>query len=408
MNKELLFDSFSHLDESLLERSEATKPCIVWRKWAGAAACLALAAVLGLAVVRANPRGSQVRPLRPGETWEDAVQGYNPDVTYATPADAEAAEHEWEAGYMPSQGETENWDTPPVVGSPAIAMLPNNASAEIPVLPWVESYPMDVDACYAAPKNGEVGYSIPLREAMDEYGDDARYRVVVDRFQNEQPMDPVGDGVEAEMDRLAAVGIVSAYERVYDHDALEHAYFTIHASRYELEHFPPSDEYGYMLFLYAERVPDYEPAPEAVYSGSIAIDSAPTDVTVATPPFTGAHLTQEQAYADADYGAYLCQPPAGFDEREFLRVDDVLLASFRRGYDYVDWHVSHAANDAAIAAADLTPELVAERMYRLNDAGDTDGLRIMNFCVDYGGIFVRVTAKGVTAEWLYEQLDALR
>ncbi|MBQ9458761.1 MAG: hypothetical protein IJU66_02400 [Oscillospiraceae bacterium] len=269
MNKEQLFDSFSHLDESLLERSEATKPRIVWRKWAGAAACLALAAVLGLAVVRANPRGSQVRPLRPGETWEDAVQGYNPDVTYATPADAEAAEHEWEVSYTPTQGETENWDAPSVVGSPAI--MSTDAAKELPVVPWVESYPMDVEACYTAPKNGEVGYSIPLGEAMEEYGDNARYRVVVDRFQDEQPMDPTGDEVEAEMDRLAAVGIVSAYERLYDHDVQERAYFTIHATRYELEHFPPSDDYGYMLFLYSERVPDYEPAPEAVYSGGVAV-----------------------------------------------------------------------------------------------------------------------------------------
>ena len=72
----------------------------------------------------------------------------------------------------------------------------------------------------------------------------------------------------------------------------------------------------------------------------------------------------------------------------------------------MDWYVSRGTDDTAVAAADLTRELVAERMYRADDAGDTDGWRIMNFCVDYGGVFVRVTAKGVSPEWLYGQLVA--
>ena len=389
MNQKQLFDSFSYLDENLLERSEAMQPRIPWNNWLKTAACFALmAAAIAVPLV----------------ARQHAAVG-TPSSQFATTADAEAAEQEWEASHTPTQTETDNWDTPSINGSPA--MLPIDAAKELPTAPWVESYPMDAEFCYAPPKNGEVGYSIPLREAMNEYGDNARYRVVVDRFQNEQPKDPTGDEVEAEMDRLAAVGIVNAYERFYDHDVLERAYFTIHASRYELEHFPPNDDYGYMLFLYAERVPDYESGPEVVYGGNIEVDSVPTDTTAVTPPFSGAYLTQEQAYADADYGAYLCRPPAGFAEREFIRMDGVFLASFRRGYDYVDWHVSRESNDAAIPAADLTPELVAERMYRADDAGDTDGLRIMNFCVDYGDIFVRVTAKGVTAEWLYSQLAAL-
>ena len=187
MNKELLFDSFSHLDESLLERSEAAKRYVPWRDILKTAACFAV--LIGALAVPFVARRN--------------VPVATPSAQFATSADAEAAEHEWAASYTPEANETDNWDTPPVVGSPAIAMLPNNASAEIPVLPWVESYPMDVDSCYTVPKNGEVGYSIPLREAMEEYGDNARYRVVVDRFQNEQPMDAVGDEVEAEMDRLA-------------------------------------------------------------------------------------------------------------------------------------------------------------------------------------------------------------
>lgn len=392
MSKELLFDSFSCLDENLLERSETKQPRVPWNNWLKIAACFAV--LIGALAV-------------PFVARQHAAVG-TPASQFATPADAETAEHEWETSYTPTRGETDNWDTEIIVNGPMIAW--GNDASEIVdnYVPMIEYYETGREACYAAPKNGEVGISISLRGAMDEYGDDARYRVVVDLFRDEERL--LSEGFEAhdEIDRLAALGYISGLESYYDQGVLENAYFTLHATYDQLKSFAASDDYGYMLFLYAERVPDYEPAPEAVYSGSIAVDSAPTDVTAVTPPFTGAHLTQEQAYADADYGAYLCQPPAGFDEREFLRVDDVLLGSFRRGYDYVDWHVSREANDAAVAAADLTPELVAEHMYRANEAGDTDGLRIMNFCVDYGDIAVRVTAKGVGAEWLYSQLSNLR
>lgn len=412
MNKQLLFDSFSHLDESLLERSEAPKQRVAWQKWAGIAACVALIAALVIPkAVQADPKlGIHIsRPRYLGESFESMVRRFNPTDS----VEAEDAE-KWDAiieSYEPSvieaavpngtEGEA------PVVGG-AAAMLPDGGSAEISLTPMISSYKTDGEACYVAPKNGEVNLSVPLREAMDEYGDGARYRVVVDLFRDEQPLPAEGFEAHDEIDRLAALGYSSGLESYYDHGVLENAYFTLHATRGQLKSFAASGEYGYMLFLYAERVPDYGPdTPVTFSSGGIAVDEEPTDTIAVTPPFSGEHLTQEQAYADTDLGAYLCEPPAGFGEREFLRMDGILTANFLRGYDYVSWHVSRNTSDAAVAAADLTAELIAERMYRADDAGDTDGLRIMNFCVDYGGIFIRVTAKGVTPEWLYSQLAAL-
>ncbi len=56
---------------------------------------------------------------------------------------------------------------------------------------------------------------------------------------------------------------------------------------------------------------------------------------------------------------------------------------------------------------ELTQEVVNRRAYCANDSGDTGGVR-MNFGVLYGEVLVEVNAKGVSPEWLYEQLSALK
>ena len=49
MNGEQLMNAFSCLDDELIERSEAEKPGIKWRKWAGMAACVMILTVAILA-----------------------------------------------------------------------------------------------------------------------------------------------------------------------------------------------------------------------------------------------------------------------------------------------------------------------------------------------------------------------
>ncbi len=108
-------------------------------------------------------------------------------------------------------------------------------------------------ACYAAPENGQVGYSIPLRGAMEEYGQSRRYQVYVDVFVDgvQQPQD--GAWVQEEMDRLYSLGYIVAYETYFD-GAQNHFAFTLHASWEQLENFPAASDYGYFFFLYRERI----------------------------------------------------------------------------------------------------------------------------------------------------------
>ena len=56
---------------------------------------------------------------------------------------------------------------------------------------------------------------------------------------------------------------------------------------------------------------------------------------------------------------------------------------------------------------ELTQDVVNRRAYYVNDSGDTAGAR-MTFGVLYGEVLVEVTTKGVSPEWLYEQLSGLK
>lgn len=200
MNRMLLLDSFSHLDENLLERSETAASRTVWKTWAGLAACLALIAAL------------TVPPLLAREA----------------PAPAGVAS-----------------------GTTELALEP--APLPPPALPMIASWPTDYEACYAAPKNGEAFFSLPLQEATDEYGDGARYLVIVDLFRDEQPLPADGEASAAERERLASLGYGVAYETITGEGERTRSYFTLHATYGQLADFPANGEYGYMLFLYGER-----------------------------------------------------------------------------------------------------------------------------------------------------------
>lgn len=106
---------------------------------------------------------------------------------------------------------------------------------------------------YATPENGKFSFSIPLREAMNEYGDSVLYRVVVDVFNNEEQLSADSSQVQDECERLSNIGYVVAYETVFDGEAY-HYYFTLHATYDELIEFIANENYGYFMFLYDERV----------------------------------------------------------------------------------------------------------------------------------------------------------
>ena len=101
----------------------------------------------------------------------------------------------------------------------------------------------EVSPSYATPKNSEYCYSASLQGAMNEYGDEVLYRVVVDVFENNEPLSD-SSKMQAECDRLSNLG----------YDVSNGNYFTMCATYDELVDFVANESYGYFMFLYDERV----------------------------------------------------------------------------------------------------------------------------------------------------------
>lgn len=159
-------------------------------------------------------------------------------------------------------------------------------------------------------------------------------------------------------------------------------------------------------------------------------------------------LTLQEGLETEALGAYLlAEAPKGFRLESLKRTleGDILFGVWTKSgaYDEIDWKVSlysEADANRMTAAADtrnydmslypiplcdsvpeelrqivdhpifsideLTQDVVNRRAYYVNDSGDTAGAR-MTFGVLYGEVLVEVTTKGVSPEWLYEQLSSL-
>lgn len=108
-------------------------------------------------------------------------------------------------------------------------------------------------ASYKAPENGEFSFSIPLRDAMNEYGDSVLYRVSIDVFSDKEQLSPDSSQVQEERERLSNNGYIVAYETFFNGETYRY-YFTLHATYEELISFNANENYGYFMFLYDERV----------------------------------------------------------------------------------------------------------------------------------------------------------
>ena len=120
-------------------------------------------------------------------------------------------------------------------------------------------------ASYAVPENGEFAFSIPLREAMNKYGNSVLYRVIIDVFSDKEQLPPDSSGVKEECERLSNMGYTTAYETYFDGESY-HYLFTVHANYEELTSFATNEKYGYFMSLYDERTNDTGNSPTAVYN----------------------------------------------------------------------------------------------------------------------------------------------
>lgn len=166
------------------------------------------------------------------------------------------------------------------------------------------------------------------------------------------------------------------------------------------------------------------------------------------PEFFDLKLTLSEAWADADFGAYMLNTvPPGYVEESIRRYrdqnNDYLSGLWTKGYDQLGWQVSsyteqdanrltgidetenydlslypipradsvpdalrEIADNPIFIAEELTLEAVYARAYKSADTGDSKGWR-MRFSVKYGDVIIRVSSKGIEPEWIYQQLMGL-
>lgn len=221
-----------------------------WLTSLGAAgACLALLLVWKpWALAQSEAQFTPDQMMQPGQT--DVVgPSQEPQDPRNTGTTQTAPQSQTETGAPPSSSEGPSAIGGPMIG-PGDPSFPQDEPMEM-----IASFGQGGQsaACYAAPENGQVGYSIPLRGAMEEYGQSRRYQVYVDVFVDgvQQPQD--GAWVQGEMDRLFGLGYIVAYETYFDGQQNHYA-FTLHASWEQLANFPAAAGYGYFFFLYRERI----------------------------------------------------------------------------------------------------------------------------------------------------------
>ena len=244
-----LFEDMGYVDDDLVEGALKAKASSGWRapsRWLAAAACLAVAALVGWSVwsaVKPVPAQPEPEPVtEEAETEKEPVE--------------EPIEIEVEQPEISVEPEVAEIEPQPISEtSSAFAPIITEPDAEAyPTQTMIESYPGDGTEADYAVNNGQVGYSLPLSDAMAEYGDTVLYRVYVEIFKNGVQLAPEDPEVLELLTSLLEDGIISAYESVYQDGNFVVAYPTLHATYDQLQQFQGDPNHGWMLFLYAERV----------------------------------------------------------------------------------------------------------------------------------------------------------
>ena len=439
MNKELLFDSFSYLDEELLARSEETRGARPRKKYAALAACFALilAGVFAAPhILRADTPAPPAPVPDPGQNTDRIER--DPPPPGPEPDDPYSYRHfflwnEREAGAAPD------------ASLKYYALFGGALTAE-----EYDAVMPDRLFDWMAPEGNAAGEylgdgtldAVTLRVGSTAH--DGVIQVTLmpeggtrDRFVTAQ-MERIGPLESEQIEN--GVRVTAWTQRSGDWTDLT-ATFVKDGVRCLFTTAVPGDapllermrDVGDLVFCFEEEPPDL--------SGLLTCDPS---------IFTDRRITHAEALADETFGAYfLPEAPEGFALAEPVRRrrdarQDYLYGDWTNGgYGYLEWRVSNVwdeghvvsaaetdkydlslypiprsesvprekwevVNDPVFRAEELTETLIAARTVRMSEAGEAETWYVSGFTVLYGTTAVHVTAKGVSAEWLYEQLSALR
>ena len=112
------------------------------------------------------------------------------------------------------------------------------------------------EASYIVPDNGSFGYSVPLCQAIEYYGDTAQYHVLIHYF-TERIYDYDPERLAAEAARLNSLGYDTAvFDQIVNGNGVVDYVLSMCAEKSQLENFPAESDHAYMFFLYGEFFED--------------------------------------------------------------------------------------------------------------------------------------------------------
>lgn len=445
MNTELLYGSFSYLDDDLVARADAPRAAQPWKKYAALAACLALIVTAALTV--------------PNFLRGDAPPPTSDDPAVIVPA---------ETTPQPGQPEPALDPTPAPEYKLNWAAVEADELGDVAAAPRLQAYFMlygesltDAERAMLLPES-LYSWMLPEVTAL-YYGWDELDSVEV-RFASRQ-----WDGVTTAV--LSPADGTHARMLPYfcaPADAVEETQGCINDIPYTAREYRWADGEIVAAVTFTRgdvcySITNAAAAADARQARRDAEDVALQYLTSREIPdlsllrghgnelFRNDELTWDEALSDPDFGAYFpTAAPDGFALEASSPIrrwrdarQDYLRGVWTKGYDELTWHVTRydagmaarladvsdatdydlslypipraesvprekweVVNDPIFRAEDLTDAVVAARAWTANEAGD-NGVR-MHFSVLYADdILVEITAKGVSPEWLYEQLISL-
>ena len=129
-------------------------------------------------------------------------------------------------------------------------LLPIGAATESLV---ISAYENAVFASYATPESGKWFYFSDVSAALEEYaGEDALYLLAFQIFSDAETGAQLTEGeLDAELLRLTGLGLDVGYMETWEYEgAGDRFYYTVAAGYFsaeQLEHFPASENYGYIF-----------------------------------------------------------------------------------------------------------------------------------------------------------------
>lgn len=263
MKKEEFFNIIGEVDEQkvavagmAINTKKKSHP--IWVKWGAMAVCLCLVAV-----------GTFVMPgvwNSPNTTIPDSSISGTPAISNGTNQQVEVQN---EPAIEPPLGDTDNGV---MIGGPF------NNQDFLPGKPMISNYGEMTSEIDMAVNNGHLHTSKALEAAMENYGEDANYRVLIMLFRDGVHISSGEALALEEAKRLSELGYIVAmetYTEEIDHGEYVSAnatyYFTLHATYNQLKNFSASDSFGYSIMLYDEYLGGTISSDTVVFNGAAQI-----------------------------------------------------------------------------------------------------------------------------------------